>query len=108
MSMAAKRAFIRTLLLFRKSRGRFIIDVAEPHRPNQDDTYAKTKGLAEYAETYGGDFGQLMILKIEGAGNNRLLFGFDVNDRETRKKASALRSNEDVQALFKPVEVYPH
>jgi hypothetical protein len=45
------------------------------------------------------------MLKVEGTGDSRLLFGFDVNERETRKKALALRSNEDVQALFQEVEL---
>jgi hypothetical protein len=90
-------------LLFRKSGDRLIVDVVEPHRTNQDDTYAKAKGLADYAETYGGDFGQLMMVKVEGSGDKALLFGFDVNERETRKKALALRSNEDVQGLFRPL-----
>jgi len=80
-----------------------VVDVVEPHRTNQDDTYAKAKGLAEYAEAYGGDFGQLMMVKVEGSGDNPLLFGFDVNERETRKKSLALRSNEDVQGLFRPL-----
>jgi len=41
-----------------------------------------------------------MMVKVEGSGDKASLFGFDVNERETRKKALALRSNEDVQGLF--------
>jgi len=97
------KGFHPDLLLFRRSADRLVVDVVEPHRTNQDDTYAKAKGLAEYAEAYGGDFGQLMMVKVEGSGDNPLLFGFDVNERETRKKSLALRSNEDVQGLFRPL-----
>ena len=94
------KGFHPDLLLFRRSDDRLVVDVVEPHRANQDDTYAKAKGLAGYAETYGGHFGQLMMVKVEGSGDKASLFGFDVNERETRKKALALRSNEDVQGLF--------
>ncbi len=97
------KGFHPDLLLVRRNRDRLVVDVVEPHRTNQDDTYAKAKGLAKYAEAYGRDFGQLMMVKIEGSGDNALLFGFDVNERETRKKALALRSNEDVQGLFRPL-----
>src|SRR6266542_1479212 len=98
------KGFHPDLLLFRRNRDRLVVDVVEPHRTNQDDTYAKAKGLAEYAERYGADFGQLMMVKLEGSGDKALLFGFDVNDRETRKKALALRSNEDVQGLFRSLK----
>ena len=81
-----------------------IVDVVEPHQPNQDDTFAKAKGLAEYAEAHGGDFGRLMMLKVEGPGDGALVSGFDVNERNTRKKALTLRNNEDVQGLFQPLK----
>ncbi len=42
-----------------------------------------------------------MMLKVEGSGEKAVVLGFDVNDPVTRKKVLAMRSNEDVQALFR-------
>lgn len=95
-----KRAFPDLIVLRRKGKA-LVVDVLEPHRPNEDDTFAKAKGLADFAETYGNSFGQLMMLKVEGSGEKAVVLGFDVNDPVTRKKVLAMRSNEDVQALFR-------
>jgi type III restriction enzyme len=91
-------------LLFRRSGDRFVIDVVEPHRTDLDDTFAKAKGLAQYAEAYGTEFGKLMMLRIEGLGDKRLFFGFDVNDTATRRTVLRLRSNEEVQGLYRPLD----
>jgi hypothetical protein len=81
-----------------------VVDVLEPHRSNEDDTFAKAKGLAEYAETHGNNFGRIMMLKVEGTGEKAVVLGFDVNEPAIRKKALSMRSNEDVQGLFRAVE----
>ncbi len=94
-----KRAFPDLIVLRREGKA-LVVDVLEPHRPNEDDTFAKAKGLAEFAEIFGDSFGQLMMLKVEGTGEKAVVLGFDVNDPTTRKKALKLRSNEEVQGLF--------
>jgi proteasome subunit B (beta)-like protein len=97
-----RRAF-PDLIVLRREGTALVVDVLEPHRTNEDDTFAKTKGLAEFAEAHGNSFGRLMMLKVEGAGEKAVILGFDVNDPSTRKKALKLRSNEDVQGLFQPL-----
>ena len=95
-----KRAFPDLIILRREGKA-LVVDVLEPHRANEDDTFAKAKGLAEYAETHGNNFGRIMMLKVEGAGEKAVILGFDVNEPATRKKALSMRSNEDVQGLFR-------
>ena len=95
-----KRAFPDLIVLRREGKA-LVVDILEPHRANEDDTFAKAKGLAEFAEIYGNSFGRLMMLKVEGSGEKAVVLGFDVNDPNTRKKALKLRSNEDVQGLFR-------
>jgi type III restriction enzyme len=97
-----KRAFPDLIVLRREGKC-LAVDVLEPHRANEDDTFAKAKGLAEFAETHGNSFGRLMMLKVEGTGERAVVVGFDVNDPTTRKKALKLRSNEDVQGLFRAI-----
>lgn len=79
------------------------MDVLEPHRTNEDDTFAKAKGMAEFAETHGSSFGRLMMIKVEGEGEKAVVLGLDVNESSTRKKALKLRNNEEVQGLFQVV-----
>jgi type III restriction enzyme len=88
------------LVLFRRQGEAVVADVVEPHRPNEDDTFAKARGLAEYAAAHGSGLGRVMILKVEGEGDKARVLGFDVNDLATRKKALKLRNNEEVQGLF--------
>lgn len=97
-----KRAF-PDLVVVRREGKTFAVDVLEPHRTNEDDTFAKAKGLAQFAEDYGVSFGRLMMLKVEGEGEKAIVLGFDVNESGTRKKALMLRNNEMVQGLFHPL-----
>lgn len=101
-----RKAMYPDLVLVRKAKNGFVVDVVEPHRTNEDDTFAKAKGLAQYAEDHGEGFGRLMMLKVEDEGEKAVVFGFDINDPSTRKKALRLRSNEDVQGLFQPLGFY--
>ena len=94
-----KRAFPDLIVLRREGKA-LVVDVLEPHRPNEDDTFAKAKGLAEFAEIYGDSFGQLMMLKVGGTGEKAVVLGFDVNDPSTRKKALKLRNNEKSKVFF--------
>ena len=47
-----KRAFPDFVVVRREGKG-FAIDVLEPHDPNKGDTFAKAKGLADFAEMHG-------------------------------------------------------
>ena len=81
-----------------------MIDILEPHRTGQDDTFAKAKGLAGYAAAHGLDVGRGMMLKVDGEGEDALILGCDVTDRVTREKVLATRSNEEIQGLFRSIE----
>lgn len=96
------KSFYPDFIVLRKN-GDIVVDVIEPHRPNEDDTFAKAKGLAQYARDYGHMFGRLLMLKVEDSKPTPLILGFDVNHPDTRAKALGLRSNNDVQALYIPL-----
>ena len=97
------KGFHPDLLIIRRERDQLVIDILEPHRTGEDDTFAKAKGLAEYAVRYSHDLGRAMMLKIEGEGEDAVIFGFDVTDRATREKVLGTRSNEEIQGLFQPL-----
>jgi hypothetical protein len=62
----------------------------------RDDTWAKAKGLAQYAETHGDLFGRLVLAIISKGEIKRM----DMNDIKVRAKARKFQSNNDVDALF--------
>jgi type III restriction enzyme len=91
------------LLIVRRERGKLVIDVLEPHRTDQDDTFAKARGLAEYAASHGLELGKAMMLKVDGQGDDAVISAFDVTDRGIREKVLRTRDNEQIQGLFQPV-----
>jgi type III restriction enzyme len=94
------KGFRPDLLIIRREGKKFVIDILEPHRTNQDDTFAKAKGLAEYAAKHGTELGKAMMLTVEGEGDDALISGCDVSDRATREKVLRTQNNEQIQGLF--------
>ena len=86
-----------------RNAGKLVVDVLEPHRTGQDDTFAKAKGLAEYAAAHGPDLGKGMMLKVDGEGEDAVISGCDVTDRKVREKVLRTRNNEEIQGLFQPL-----
>jgi type III restriction enzyme len=100
---AGIKSFYPDFVVLRKNGDNLVVDVLEPHRPKEGDTFAKAKGLAQYAKEHGRMFGRLLMLKVEGSEPAPLISGFDVNHPDTRAKALELQSNNDVQALYLPL-----
>ena len=90
------KPFYPDFVIIRRERGELVADMIDPHNSKLDDTWAKAKGLAHYADKHGGLFGRLEIVIVEKGTPKRI----DVNDPATRKKAKKFQSNNDVDALF--------
>jgi type III restriction enzyme len=91
------RAFYPDFIFVRREDDGLVADVIDPHDSTRDDTWAKAKGLAEYALRHGDSFGRLEIAILV----NGLLKRMDLNDPATRKRALRFQSNNDVDALFR-------
>lgn len=96
-----EHSFYPDFVIVRKVGDDLVFDIVEPHRPSEDDTYAKAKGLAQYARDHGSHFGRLLMSKVNGPKGSEVISSFDVNDPDTREKVLVLRSNEEVQGLYK-------
>jgi type III restriction enzyme len=94
--LGGAKPFFPDLIVIRKKGGRFEVDVLEPHDDTRDDTWAKAKGLAVFADQHGMDFGRLIIARKRGDGFEMA----DMNDKDTRKKARAMQSQSDLESLF--------
>ena len=90
------KPFYPDFVIIRRESGDLVADLIDPHNSKFDDTWAKAKGFAEYAEKHGDCFGRLEIAIMENGTLKRM----NVNDPAKRKKAKKFQSNNDVDALF--------
>jgi type III restriction enzyme len=94
--LAGLKPFYPDFVLIRKSGSGFIVDIIEPHDDSRSDTWAKAKGLAEFADKHGMDFGRLIIARKKC---NQWQLA-NVNDPATRAKARRMSSSADLESLF--------
>lgn len=95
-----EQSFYPDFIIVRKEGDVFIFDIIEPHRPAEGDTYAKAKGLAQYARDHGDLFGRLVMCRVESKNGKEIISSFDVNDPDTRERVLKLHSNDEVLALY--------
>ncbi|MGP4070657.1 DEAD/DEAH box helicase [Halobacillus sp. B29] len=83
-------------LVTRKINGGYITDILEPHHENLSDSLAKAKGLADYANRHGAQFGRIQLIRQIDGNLKRL----ELNDFEIRQKVMRLMSHEELNRLF--------
>jgi type III restriction enzyme len=94
--LAGKKPFYPDFIVVRKSGRGLVADVLEPHDDSRTDTWAKAKGLAEFADKHGMDFGQLVIARKK----DKTWHMADMNEMKTRAKARKMQSGSDLESLF--------
>jgi type III restriction enzyme len=94
--LGAKKPFYPDFVIVRKSGDGLVVDILEPHDDSRTDTWAKAKGLAEFADKHGMDFGRLIIARKK----KDMWQMADVNDKTVREKARRMQSSSDLESLF--------
>lgn len=94
--LAGKKPFYPDFIIVRKSGRGLIVNIIEPHDDSRTDTWAKAKGLAEFADKHGMDFGQLVIARKK----DKTWQMADVNEMRTRANARKMQSGSDLESLF--------
>jgi len=94
--LAGKKHFYPDFIIVRRSGKGLVADVLEPHDDSRTDTWAKAKGLAEFADKHGIDFGRLVIARRK----DKTWHMADVNEMKTRAKARKMQSGSDLESLF--------
>lgn len=94
--LAGIKSFYPDFVIVRKSGKGFVVDVLEPHDDSRQDTWAKAKGLAEFADKHSMEFGRLIIARKKG----KLWQLADMNQMTTRAKARRMQSSSDLESLF--------
>ena len=86
-------------LFFRQDGEHLIIDILDPHWRNEDSA-AKARGLARFAEKHGHQFGRIEVIRKEGGkGDAGKLRRLDVNNDEVRAEVVTLNEQDNAGLL---------
>jgi type III restriction enzyme len=89
------QAMYPDFLIFRERPGnRVVVDILEPH--SGEDSVAKLKGMAAFAERHGHAFGRIEMIRSVGGGLKRL----GVHDPAVRRMVSDIASHEQLLQAF--------
>lgn len=83
-------------LVLRKEADNIVVDILEPHSPALTDSYAKAKGLAQFAAKHWSQFGRTELIRLEGKEIKRL----DLADPDNRAKVLAVNDNAGLDLVF--------
>jgi type III restriction enzyme len=83
-------------IIFRKVKGKIVVDILDPHSSSYSDAIPKAKGLAKYAEQHGAQFGRIeLIHKVNGS-----LKRLELKDETTRSKILKATERPHLDRLF--------
>lgn len=83
-------------LVVRKEGDGYLVDILEPHSSSLTDSYAKARGLANYAKKHHSDLGRIELIRVDGGKIKRV----DLNDDETRRKVLMVDTNAGLDLVF--------
>ena len=88
------------LIIVRRDGSGYVIDILEPHRPNEKDNLGKAQGFAEYARQNTG-LGRIQLIRegkdITGKAKFRRL---DMSQSYVRDKVSRAMTNDELDHIF--------
>jgi type III restriction enzyme len=83
-------------IIFRKIKGKIVVDILDPHATGFSDAVFKTKGLAAYAEKHGEMFGRVEVInKVNGR-----LLRLDLSDKKVRSEVNKVIDAPSLNRLF--------
>lgn len=83
-------------LVVRRDGAGLLVDILEPHAPSLADSYAKAKGLAQFAAKHWNQFGRIELIRLDGHEIKRL----DLAEPDNRAKVLAVDSNAALDLVF--------
>ncbi len=86
------------LLIFRRVKGKIVVDILDPHDSRLSDAVDKAVGLARFAEKHGDYFGRIELIVL---GSGCEIKRLDVNREAIREKVKVITSPAHLDALFK-------
>jgi type III restriction enzyme len=89
-----RRPLFPDFIVVRRAGAQYVADLLEPHRG--EDSVAKAKGLAQFADRHGNDFGRIEMIRMEGPELRRL----DFNDHRVREAVLPIQAHDELTRLF--------
>jgi type III restriction enzyme len=83
-------------ILFRRTEGRVIADIVDPHLLSDENAPARAGGLARYAEKHLVQYGRIDLVIVDGDTIRRL----DLTDGPTRSKVLGVTTHSHLKQLF--------
>ena len=97
MSGVARTLYPDFLFVRRTSDGALVVDIIDPHQPNQSDTAPKWRGLARFAADHADSFGKVVAVIADADGN---LSGLDLRTAGVKDRLDRINGEVEVRALF--------
>ena len=92
-----RRPLFPDFIIVRRAGEHYVADLLEPHRG--EDSVAKAKGLAQFADLHGNNFGRIEMIRVEGSELRRL----DFNDHRIREAVFPIQAHDELTRLFDTV-----
>ena len=83
-------------LVVRREGAGLVVDILEPHAPSLSDSYAKARGLAQFAAKHWNQFSRIELIRLNGHEIRRL----DLAEPYNRAKVLAVDSNAALDLVF--------
>jgi len=91
------RTIYPDFIFFHKVGGKIVIDLVDPHRPNQADAGPKWTGLAKYSKTHSTTFRKVVAVIKNGDGN---LMSLDLRNPTVASALGKASNETDIRNLF--------
>lgn len=90
------KAMYPDFLVVRREGTGLVVDILEPHAPALADSYAKARGLAQFAARHWDQFGRIELIRLVDNEIRRL----DLANPDHRVNVAAIDSNDALDVLF--------
>jgi type III restriction enzyme len=91
------RTMYPDFLFFHKVNGKMVIDLVDPHQPNQADTGPKWMGLAKYAKDHGDIFRRVVGVIKSTKG---VLMSLDLKNQSVADEIAKASNETDIRRTF--------
>jgi len=93
------KSFFPDFLIVRHNEDGYIVDILEPHDPNQRDNIGKAKGFANYAKE-NQISGRLQLIREKKIFGQRIFTRLDMSKAEICDRVCRANSNGELDSIF--------
>lgn len=91
------RTMYPDFLFFHEDGDEVVVDIIDPHRPDNSDTGPKWTGLAKYAEDHGDHFRRVLAVIKDSSDQ---LVSLDLKNPEVAKRLQSATNETDIRQIF--------